>query len=53
MDLKTILNRLFDKDLDLNSKQQHILITIIGALARHEFKAGLQAAKELKKTLDF
>jgi hypothetical protein len=53
MDLKTILNRLFDKDLDLNSKQRRLLVRIIGALARHEFKAGLQAAKELKKNLDF
>jgi hypothetical protein len=48
MDLKTTLDRLFDKDLDLTSKQQHILIEIIGAHSRHEFKAGFNAAKKLK-----
>tara|TARA_R110002050_G_scaffold106861_6_gene217023 strand:- start:3885 stop:4031 length:147 start_codon:yes stop_codon:yes gene_type:complete len=48
MDLKTALNRLFDKDLDLTSKQQHILIEIIGAHSRHEFNAGFETAKNLK-----
>ena len=48
MELKTTLDRLFDKDLDLTSKQQHILIEIIGAHSRHEFNAGFQAAKNLK-----
>ena len=46
MDLKTALDRLFDKDLDLTSKQQHILITIIGAHSRHEWSAGFKQAKE-------
>ena len=47
MELKTALNRLFDKDLDLTSKQQHILINIIGEHSRHEFNAGFQAAKDI------
>ena len=48
MELKTTLDRLFDKDLDLTSRQQHILIELIGAHSRHEFNAGFQAAKNLK-----
>ena len=48
MELKTALNRLFDKDLDLTSRQQHILIEIIGAHSRHEFNAGFQAAKDIR-----
>jgi len=48
MELKTALNRLFDKDLDLTSRQQHILIELIGAHSRHEFNAGFQASKNLK-----
>ena len=47
MNLKDTLDRLFDKDLDLTSKQQHILIGIIGDHSRHEFNAGFQAAKEI------
>ena len=38
----------FDKDLDLTSRQQHILIEIIGAHSRHEFNAGFQAAKDIR-----
>jgi len=48
MELKTALNRLFDKDLDLTSRQQYILIEIIGAHSRHEFNAGFQAAKDIR-----
>jgi hypothetical protein len=48
MELKTTLDKLFDKDLALTSKQQHILIEIIGAHSRHEFNAGFQAAKEIR-----
>ena len=48
MELKTTLDRLFDKDLALTSKQQHILIEIIGAHSRQEWKAGFNAAKKLK-----
>jgi len=48
MDLKTSLNRLFDKDLDLTTEQRFILIELIGAHSRHEFNAGFQAAKKLK-----
>ncbi len=48
MELKNTLDRLFDKDLDLTSKQQHILIEIIGAHSRHEFNAGFQAAKDIR-----
>ncbi len=48
MELKTTLNRLFDKDLDLTSRQQYILIEIIGAHSRHEFNAGFETAKNLK-----
>ena len=47
MELKNTLDRLFDKDLALTSKQQYILIEIIGAQARHEFNAGFQAAKDI------
>ncbi len=47
MELKTTLNRLFDKDLDLTPKQQHILIKIIGDHSRHQFNAGFQAAKDI------
>ena len=47
MELKTTLDKLFDKDLDLTSKQQHILIGIIGAHSLHEFNAGFQTAKNL------
>ena len=46
MDLKTTLNRLFDKDLDLTSKQKDKLITIIGDHSKYEFNAGFQAAKK-------
>ena len=46
MELKNTLDRLFDKDLDLTSKQQHILIEIIGAHSRHEFNAGFKQAKQ-------
>ena len=48
MELKTTLDRLFDKDLDLTSKQQHILIEIIGAHSRQEWKAGFNAAKDIR-----
>ena len=48
MDLKTSLNRLFDKDLDLTHGQVYKLITIIGAHSLHEFNAGFQTAKNLK-----
>ena len=48
MELKTTLDRLFDKNLALTSRQQHILIEIIGAHSRHEFNAGFQTAKNLK-----
>ena len=48
MELKTALDRLFDKDLDLTSRQQYILIEIIGAHSRHEFNAGFQAAKDIR-----
>jgi hypothetical protein len=47
MDLKTSLNRLFDKDLDLTHGQINILIKIIGDHSRHEFNAGFQAAKKI------
>ncbi len=48
MNLKTTLNRLFDKDLDLTTEQRFILIELIGAHSRHEFNAGFQTAKKLK-----
>ena len=48
MELKTTLDKLFDKDLALTSKQQHILIEIIGAHSRHEFNAVFQAAKDIR-----
>jgi len=48
MELKTTLDKLFDKDLALTSRQQHILIEIIGAHSRHEFNAGFQAAKDIR-----
>lgn len=48
MKLKTTLNRLFDKDLDLTTEQRFILIEIIGAHSRHEFNAGFNTAKNLK-----
>jgi len=47
MDLATTLNRLFDKDLDLTSKQRQKLITIIGEHSQYEFNAGFQAAKKI------
>ena len=47
MDLKTSLNRLFDKDLDLTHEQRQKLITIIGEHSQYEFNAGFQAAKEI------
>ena len=46
MELKTTLDRLFDKDLALSNEQRYKLIKIIGAHSRHEFNAGFQAAKE-------
>lgn len=48
MDLKTALNRLFDKDLDLTHGQVYKLINIIGEHSRQEWKAGFNAAKNLK-----
>ena len=48
MDLKTSLNRLFDKDLDLTHGQVYKLITIIGEHSRQEWKAGFETAKNLK-----
>jgi hypothetical protein len=47
MELKTTLNRLFDKDLALTSEQRQKLITIIGEHSQYEFNAGFQAAKEI------
>jgi hypothetical protein len=47
MDLKTSLNRLFDKDLDLTHEQRQKLITIIGEHSQYEFNAGFQAAKKI------
>lgn len=48
MDLKTTLNRLFDKDLALTHEQRDKLITIIGDHSKHEFNAGFETAKNLK-----
>ena len=48
MDLKTALNRLFDKDLDLTHGQVYKLINIIGEHSRQEWKAGFNAAKKIK-----
>ena len=47
MDLKTALDRLFDKDLDLSNEQRYKLIKIIGDHSRYEFNAGFQAAKKI------
>ena len=47
MELKTTLNRLFDKDLALTSEQRQKLITIIGEHSQYEFNAGFQAAKKI------
>ena len=47
MDLKTTLNRLFDKDLALTHEQRDKLITIIGDHSKHKFNAGFQAAKDI------
>ena len=47
MNLKTTLNRLFDKDLALTHEQRDKLITIIGDHSKHEFNAGFKAAKEI------
>ncbi len=46
MDLKTTLNRLFDKDLALTHGQRDKLITIIGDHSKHEWSAGFQQAKQ-------
>lgn len=47
MNLKTTLNRLFDKDLDLTSEQRFILIELIGAHSKYEFNAGFESAKKI------
>lgn len=46
MDLKTTLDRLFDKDLGLTSEQRQKLITIIGDHSKHEWSAGFKQAKQ-------
>jgi len=46
MDLKTTLDRIFDKDLDLSNEQRYKLIKIIGDHSRHEWKEGFKQAKQ-------
>ena len=48
MDLKTALDRIFDKDLDLSNEQRYKLIKIIGDHSRYIFNAGFQTAKNLR-----
>ena len=47
MELKTTLDKLFDKDLGLTYEQRDKLITIIGDHSKHEFNSGFKAAKEI------
>ena len=46
MNLKTTLDRLFDKDLALTHEQRQKLITIIGEHSQYEWSAGFKQAKQ-------